>query len=52
MKEMVAAHEKDVALFEKQSTSGSDTELRTFAAKTLPKLREHLDMARSLNQQK
>lgn len=52
MKEMVSDHEKDVALFEKQSTSGTDSDLRAYAAKTLPKLREHLEKARTLNQQK
>jgi len=50
--EAISHHEKDVALFEKESTSGSDPELKAFAAKTLPTLRQHLQTARSLGQQK
>ncbi len=52
LKEAISHHEKDVALFEKESTSGSDPELKAFAAKTLPTLRQHLQTARSLGQQK
>lgn len=52
LQEAISHHEKDVALFEKESTSGSDPELKAFAAKTLPTLRQHLQTARSLGQQK
>jgi putative membrane protein len=45
---MVRDHEKVVAAFEKQSTSGSDPELKAFAAKTLPTLRTHLQMAKQI----
>jgi putative membrane protein len=48
-KEMLKDHQKDVSLFQKQSTSGADGDLRAFAAKTLPTLQEHLRMARELN---
>jgi putative membrane protein len=45
---MVKDHEKDVANFEKQSKSGTDPAVRSFAAQTLPTLREHLRMVREL----
>jgi putative membrane protein len=48
-KEMLKDHQKDVSLFQKQSTRGADADLRAFAAKTLPTLQEHLRMARELN---
>jgi putative membrane protein len=46
--QMVKDHEDAVALFQKESTSGSDSDLRTFAGKTLPTLQEHLKMAKAL----
>ena len=48
MGQMVKDHDKTVALFERQAQSGSDAELKGFAAKTLPTLREHAQMAREL----
>jgi putative membrane protein len=45
MDEMVKDHQKTVALFEREAKSGSDAELKAFAEKTLPTLREHLKMA-------
>lgn len=50
MQHMVKDHQKDVAEFEKQSNSGSDSDLKAWASKTLPTLREHLDQARSISQ--
>lgn len=47
-KEMLSDHTKDVAAFEKQSTRGSDPDLKAFATRTLPTLQEHLQMARAL----
>jgi putative membrane protein len=47
-KMMLKDHEKAVDLFEKQSTKGTDADLKAFAAKTLPTLQEHLQMARAL----
>lgn len=47
-KKMVADHEKAVALFTKESTGGKDPELKAFATKTLPTLKEHLEMAKKL----
>ena len=45
---MVKDHQTAIALFEKQSQSAGNAELRQFAAKTLPTLREHLRMAQAL----
>lgn len=50
MKEMVSAHQKAVSLFQRQSARGSQPELKAFAARTLPTLQEHLQMARSMSQ--
>lgn len=44
----VKDHQNDVKQFEKQSMKGDDTELKAFATKTLPTLREHLRMAKAL----
>lgn len=49
VKTMVKDHEKAVNVFQKQSTGGKDTELKAFAAKTLPTLQNHLEMAKTLN---
>jgi len=46
---MVQEHVKAVALFEANSKSAKDTDVRTFAEKTLPVLKHHLQMARDLN---
>ena len=45
---MVKDHQTAIALFEKQSSSGANAELRQFAAKMLPSLKEHLRMAQAL----
>ena len=47
-KMMLKDHEKDVSEFEKQSTKGTDPDLKAFASKTLPTLQQHLEMARGL----
>ncbi len=51
MKHMVQDHEKDVASFEKESKDGADDEVKAFAAKTLPTLKEHLTMAKKVADQ-
>ena len=38
-------HKEAVSLFEKESKSGKDEDLKAWAGKTLPHLREHLKMA-------
>lgn len=47
MKMMVADHKKDVSEFQKQAKSGKDAELKSFAAKTLPTLQEHMKLAQT-----
>ena len=47
MDAMVKDHKETVALFRTQSNSGKDSDLKGFAAKTLPHLEEHLKMAQS-----
>jgi putative membrane protein len=47
MTHMVEDHEKDVAEFDKASTSASDADIKAFAGKTLPVLREHLELAKT-----
>ena len=44
----VAAHEKTVELFKKESTSSDNAELKAFATKTLPTLEAHLKAAKEL----
>ena len=47
-KMMLSDHKKDVSEFEKESTKGTDSDLKAFATKTLPTLKEHLQMASAL----
>lgn len=44
----VKEHDKDIAAFQKQAEKGENPRLRAFAAKTLPKLKEHRAMAQRL----
>ena len=45
MDDMVADHKKDIAAFESEAKSGKDPEVKAFAQKTLPTLKEHLQLA-------
>lgn len=47
-KKMVMDHKQAVALFTQEANSGKDSDLKAFAAKTLPTLKQHLEMAQSL----
>jgi len=47
MKQMVKDHEAAVKLFQRQSDRGTDADLKAFAAKHLPTLQGHLEMART-----
>ena len=47
-KEMLDDHVKDVAAFEKESTKGTDADLKAFATRTLPTLQDHLKLAKAL----
>jgi len=49
MKAMLQDHEEDVPKFRKEASSASDPKVKDFAAKTLPTLESHLDMAKSIN---
>jgi putative membrane protein len=49
MQHMVADHEKDVSEFEKASTSASDSDLKAWAGKTLPTLKDHLQLAQTVS---
>lgn len=46
MKSMVSDHSKAVSMFDHEAKSGHDAETKAWADKTLPTLREHLQMAR------
>jgi len=48
IKEMVKDHEQDVKEFQRESQSGSDPEIKDFAAKTLPTLQDHLRQIKEL----
>jgi putative membrane protein len=45
------AHREAIALYSKQAESGSNAELKKFAADQLPKLREHLEQVEKLQRQ-
>jgi len=45
---MVADHKDDVSSFEKQSADAQDPDVKSFAAKTLPMLQEHLNMIQKI----
>lgn len=47
-KEMLNDHIKDVAAFEKESTKGTDADVKAFASNTLPTLQDHLKQAKTL----
>lgn len=46
MDAMVKDHEADIREFQRESKSGTDPEIKAWAAKTLPTLEEHLRIAR------
>jgi putative membrane protein len=48
MKKMVADHKKVVRDFEKEAKSGKDPDVKAWAEKMLPKLREHLQEAETI----
>jgi putative membrane protein len=47
-KAMVQSHKKSVTNFGKESTAAKDPDIKAFASKTLPKLKEHLEKAEQL----
>lgn len=46
--DMVKDHEKDVAEFQTEAKKGEDPEIKAFAEKTLPTLKEHLQMIKQI----
>jgi putative membrane protein len=46
--EQVSAHKDAVSLFERYAKGGDNTDLKDWAAKTLPTLKHHLEMAQDL----
>jgi len=46
----VDGHEEAVALFEKYAKKGDKANLKQFAEKTLPTIKEHLEAAKKLSQ--
>ena len=49
--EMVKDHKKDVADFKRQANGAKDSELKSWAGKTLPTLEDHLKQAQQLQAQ-
>jgi putative membrane protein len=49
VKMMVKDHKKDVAEFQKESTRGTDPDLKSFAATALPTLQTHLQMIQRID---
>ncbi len=47
MTAMVTDHQKDVNEFKKEANSGRDSQVKSFAASTLPTLEEHLQQAKT-----
>ena len=44
---MVSDHKKDIKAFEKEAKSGSDPDIKQFAADAVPTLKGHLSMAQN-----
>jgi len=49
VKMMVKDHKKDVGEFQKEAARGADPDLKSFAARTLPTLQEHLQMIQRIS---
>ena len=48
MSDMVKDHTQDVADFQRESSSGTDSDVKNFAAQTLPTLEDHLKQAKEI----
>ena len=51
-KDQVKDHEQDIRDFQQEAQNGNNPAVKDFAAKTLPTLKEHLSMAKDLNNAK
>lgn len=49
---MISDHKKVIADFEKEASSGTDPDVKAWAAKTLPVLKTHLDSIQSISKMK
>jgi putative membrane protein len=49
MSEMVRDHTEDIALFEREAEISADPDIKAWAARSLPMLRDHLALARQVN---
>jgi putative membrane protein len=49
MQEMVRDHNEDIAAFQREAQSGTDPDIKAWAARTLPMVRDHLALARQVN---
>ena len=49
MSEMIRDHTEDVALFERAAEISSDPDIKAWATRSLPMLRDHLALARQVN---
>lgn len=49
MSEMVRDHTEDVSLFERAAEVSADPDIKAWAARSLPMLRDHLTLARQVN---
>ncbi|HLY19536.1 MAG TPA: DUF4142 domain-containing protein [Bryobacteraceae bacterium] len=52
IKDQLKDHEQDVRDFQTEAQKGNDVAVKEFAAKTLPTLQEHLNMAKGINKGK
>jgi putative membrane protein len=43
-------HEEDIEMFEKEAEDGKNADLKAFAAKTLPTLKNHLEMVKGIKE--
>jgi putative membrane protein len=48
MKDMLQDHKQDVAAFQKESSTGKDSDIKNFASTTLPTLQDHLKDAETI----
>jgi putative membrane protein len=48
IKGMIKDHEDDIAMFNKEATSGMDPDAKAYAAATLPTLKKHLKAIRAI----
>lgn len=48
VQEQIQAHQEAVMLFTSEQQSGTDSDIKNFAAKTLPVIQQHLSMAQQL----